>query len=135
MDEMSRIQETATSLDQEEAEWYSSLLMASRMVKNGDFSFDWTTVWNKIDHQRIYMSMFLRHIPNTQPENIIDLSSREMQEFHGQMNLLKTEVERGKKNSYTDVILVTNRKRMEKVHAIRSEERRVGKQGRGGRRW
>jgi len=118
MDEMSRIQETATSLDQEEAEWYSSLLMASRMVKNGDFSFDWTTVWNKIDHQRVYMSMFLRHIPNTQPENIIDLSSREMQEFHGQMNLLKTEVERWKKNSYTVVILVPNRERMEKVHAI-----------------
>ena len=118
MDEMSRIQDTATSLDHEEAEWYSSLLMTNRMVKGGSFSFDWTTVWDKIDHQRLYMSIFLRHIPNTQPENIIDLSSREMQEFHGQMNLLKTEVDRWSKNNYTVVILVPNQKRMEKVHDI-----------------
>src|SRR5690625_6819622 len=62
MDEMSRIQDTATSLDHEEAEWYSSLLMTNRMVKGGSFSFDWTTVWDKIDHQRLYMSIFLRHI-------------------------------------------------------------------------
>src|SRR5690625_6710910 len=103
MDEMSRIQDTATSLDHEEAEWYSSLLMTNRMVKGGSFSFDWTTVWDKIDHQRLYMSIFLRHIPNTQPENIIDLSSRDMQEYHEQVISLKMEVVRGSKNHYKDM--------------------------------
>src|SRR5690606_15113681 len=41
LDEMSRIQETATNLDHEEAEWYSSLLEASKMVVGSKFSFDW----------------------------------------------------------------------------------------------
>src|SRR5690625_5924782 len=92
MDEMSRIQDTATSLDHEEAEWYSSLLMTNRMVKGGSFSFDWTTVWDKIDHQRLYMSIFLRHILNTQPDNTIDLSSREIEEFDEKIKLLKKKV-------------------------------------------
>src|SRR5699024_4926785 len=74
-EEMGRIQETATNLDTEEAEWYSSLLESNRMVKDTHFSFDWQTVMEKMKQQRIYMSVFLRHIPNTQPENIINLTS------------------------------------------------------------
>ncbi|MFP3489555.1 hypothetical protein R0K20_18340, partial [Staphylococcus sp. SIMBA_130] len=44
LDEMSRIQETATHLDMEEAEWYSSLLESGQMVRNSRFSLDWDTV-------------------------------------------------------------------------------------------
>src|SRR5699024_7679857 len=118
MDEMSRIQETATNLDKEEAEWYSSLLASNQMVKDSTFSFDWLTVWGKINHPRIYMSVFLRHIPNTQPENIINFSSRAMQEFHGQMNLFKNELTRWEKGDYSVVVLAPNAKRAEKIHSI-----------------
>ena len=116
--EMGRIQETATNLDTEEAEWYSSLLEANRMVKDSRFSFDWQIVLEKMKQQRIYMSVFLRHIPNTQPENIINLSSRAMQEFHGQMHLFKSELQRWEKSASSVLILVPNEQRREKVHAI-----------------
>jgi len=118
MDEMSRIQETATSLDEEEAEWYSSLLSTHDMIRDSQFSFDWTAIWQSIDIQRLYMSVFMRHIPNTQPENIVNISSREMQEFHGQMNLFKNELNRWEKNDFSVVILAPNEKRSEKIHAI-----------------
>jgi transcription-repair coupling factor (superfamily II helicase) len=118
LEEMGRIQETATSLDQEEGEWYSSLLEANRMVKGSRFSFDWDTVLEKMTQQRIYLSVFLRHIPNTQPENIINLSSRPMQEFHGQMNLFQGELQRWEKADVSIVILTPNKKRAEKVHSI-----------------
>lgn len=121
LDEMSRIQDAAASLDQEEAEWYSSLLEANQMVRDSKFSYDWHTVWEKMDHQRLYMSVFLRHIPNTQPQNIVNLSSRDMQEFHGQMNLLKTELSRWEKGDYSVVILAHNQKRAEKVQSIFSD--------------
>src|SRR5699024_1699162 len=62
LDEMSRIQETATNLDLEESEWYSSLLESNQMVKDSQFSFDWPAIWSSLDHQRIYLSVFLRHI-------------------------------------------------------------------------
>ena len=118
MDEMSRIQETATNLDAEEAEWYSGLLEANKMVQKSKFSFDWHDVWQNMDQPRLYMSVFMRHIPNTQPQNIINLSSRTMQEFHGQMHLFKNELKRWKKSESSVVILVPNKKRMEKVHTI-----------------
>ncbi|MFC3040979.1 transcription-repair coupling factor [Virgibacillus xinjiangensis] len=117
-DEMSRIQETAANLDTEEAEWYSSLLEANKMVRNSTFSFDWQKVWGSITHQRLYMSVFLRHIPNTQPQNIIDLSTRAMQEFHGQMNLLKSELDRWEKADASVVVLAPNERRAEKIHSI-----------------
>src|SRR5699024_1092481 len=67
---------------------------------------------------RLYMSVFLRHIPNTQPENIINFSSRTMQEFHGQMNLFKNELQRWDKGDYSVVVLAPNEKRAEKIHSI-----------------
>src|SRR5690625_2789206 len=118
MDEMSRIQETATNLDTEEAEWYSSMLASNQMVKDSSFSFDWHTIWEKMQQPRLYMSVFLRHIPNTQPENIINFSSRTMQEFHGQMNLFKNELQRWDKGDYSVVVLAPNEKRAEKIHSI-----------------
>lgn len=121
LEEMGRVQETATSLDTEEAEWYSSLLEANKMVAGSRFSFDWYTILEKMVQQRIYMSVFLRHIPNTQPENIINLSSRAMQEFHGQMHLFKNELQRWEKGGFSVLILAPSAKRADKIHSILSD--------------
>ncbi|MFC4558558.1 transcription-repair coupling factor [Virgibacillus kekensis] len=118
MDEMSRIMETATNLDTEEGEWYSSLLEANKMVRDSRFSLDWHTVWENMEQPRLYMSVFLRHIPNTQPQNIINLSSRAMQEFHGQMHLFKNELKRWEKGDFSVVVLAPDSKRAEKIHSI-----------------
>lgn len=117
-DEMSRIQETATHLDQEEAEWYESLLLTNQMLGDSTFSFTWDDVWSRVTMQRLYLSVFLRHVPNTQPENIVNISSRPMQDFHGQMNLFQTEVERWLKSEYSIIVVSPTAKRAEKVHSI-----------------
>ncbi|MEN1966458.1 transcription-repair coupling factor [Lentibacillus sp. N15] len=119
LDELSRVQETATHLDTEEAEWYSSMLASNQIVRHNRLSLDWHDIVNMVQQQqRIYMSVFLRHIPNTQPENIINLSTRAMQEFHGQMHLFKNELKRWEKGEYSVVILAENDERAEKVHSI-----------------
>ncbi len=118
LDEMSRVQETAVNLDTEEAEWYSSLLESGKMVQNSRFSYDWQTVMDNMSQQRLYMSVFLRHIPNTNPQNIVNLSSRVMQEFHGQMHLFKNELVRWEKGEFSVVILAPDEQRAEKIHSI-----------------
>ena len=118
LDEMSRIEETAENLDKEEAEWYSNLLETNQMVSNSRFSFEWQTIIEKMNQIKLYLSVFLRHIPNTQPQNIVNLSSRQMQEFHGQMNLLKNEMNRWEKSESSVVILAPNPQRAEKLHSI-----------------
>ncbi|WP_226585915.1 transcription-repair coupling factor [Halobacillus litoralis] len=118
LDEMSRIQETANRLDQEEAEWHQSMLEANQTVRELNISFDWQDAWAKIEHPRLYMSVFMRHIPNTQPQNILNISSRQMQQFHGQMNLLKNEMDRWQKQDYSVVILAPDEKRQERIQNV-----------------
>lgn len=117
-DEMSRIQETAQTLDKEETELVESLLEQFKILPNMNLSFDWVTLREKMTQQRIYMSVFLRHIPNTQPENIVNVSSRAMQEFHGQMPLFKNELSRWEKSDVSVIILAMNEKRAEKVQSV-----------------
>ncbi|MBO1004453.1 transcription-repair coupling factor [Pseudogracilibacillus auburnensis] len=117
-DEMSRIQESAQTLDIEEAELYKTLLHQQEIVPNSTFSFDWITLREKMAIQKLYMSVFLRHIPNTQPENIVNLASRTMQEFHGQMPLFKNELGRWEKTGFSVIILAVNENRAEKVQSI-----------------
>ncbi|WP_066185682.1 transcription-repair coupling factor [Gracilibacillus timonensis] len=118
LDEMSRIQETAAHLDAEEQEWFKDHLQRAKVVHDVNLSFDWHAVWQSMKQTRIYMSVFLRHIPNTAPANIVSISCRAMQQFHGQMNLLQNEMERWHKANYSVIILAPDPKRMEKVQSV-----------------
>ncbi|MFC7061767.1 transcription-repair coupling factor [Halobacillus seohaensis] len=118
LDEMSRIQETAVRLDQEEAEWYNSLLEVNQMVRDLRISFDWHDTWANMKQTKLYLSVFMRHIPNTQPQNVVNISSRQMQQFHGQMNLLKNEMDRWLKQGYSVVILAPDDSRADKIHSV-----------------
>lgn len=118
LDEMSRIQETAGHLDAEEQEWFKDSLQRAQIVRDTKIAFSWEEIWNEINHQKLYLSIFLRHIPNTNPANIVNLSCRAMQQFHGQMNLLQNEMERWQKSDFSVVIVAPNQKRMEKVQSV-----------------
>lgn len=118
LDEMSRIQETANRLDQEEAEWHQSLLEANQTVRKLNLSFDWHDTWEKMNRPKLYMSVFMRHIPNTQPQNIVNISSRQMQQFHGQMNLLKNEMDRWEKQEFSVLILAPDQERAERIQSV-----------------
>ncbi|MDL4840475.1 transcription-repair coupling factor [Aquibacillus rhizosphaerae] len=118
LDEMSRIQETAGRLDEEEADWHSSVLSSNQMVRNIAISYDWHDVWARMKQTRLYLSVFLRHIPNTNPQNIVNLSCRSMQQFHGQMHLLQNEVARWIKGDYSVIVFAPNKKRAMKIQSV-----------------
>ncbi|TFB21143.1 transcription-repair coupling factor [Filobacillus milosensis] len=117
-DEMSRVSETAEQLDREEANWYTDMLETQSLVNGLTLTFDWATVMQKTNYQKVYFSLFLRHIPNTKPENIINLSSRQMQTFHGQMPMLKSEIERWTNASFSVVILASSEERMDRIVSV-----------------
>ncbi|CQR47480.1 Transcription-repair-coupling factor [Paraliobacillus sp. PM-2] len=118
LDEMSRIQEAALHLDQSDAEWHQTLLEDHKMVREASSAFDWHDVWDRMKYPKIYLSVFLRHIPNTTPQNIVNLSCRAMQQFHGQMHVLQNEIGRWKKSDYSIIVMTPNAERAEKVQSI-----------------
>ncbi|MCZ0755786.1 transcription-repair coupling factor [Anoxybacillus sp. J5B_2022] len=118
LDEVSRLYETSENLDKEEAEWYTSLLSAGKIIHDIPISHSFSDLLQTCKKPRVYLSLFLRHVPHTHPQNIVNVSCKQMQNFHGQMELLKTELERWKKAKYAVVFLAPNTERLKKLQAV-----------------
>ncbi|MBN8194336.1 transcription-repair coupling factor [Bacillus sp. NTK074B] len=117
-DEFSRVQEMSESLEKEEAEWYTSLLQEGQIIHGVPVSHAFSTLINKTKLPKVYFSLFLRHIANTSPQNIFNVSTKPMQNFHGQMNVLKAELDRWKKGNYTVVLLGPDQERVKKLQRV-----------------
>ncbi|WJQ07221.1 transcription-repair coupling factor [Geobacillus stearothermophilus] len=118
MDEMSRLQETAERLDREEADWYTSLLDSGKIIHDVPISHSFSELLQKHRFQRVYLSLFLRHAPYTHPQNVVNITCKQMQNFHGQMALLQSEVERWKKANYAVVFLAPDAERAKRLQSV-----------------
>lgn len=115
-DEMTRVRETVDHLQKEEAEWLTDKVEKGEFVRGVELSGGIEKP--SLSRQVLYLSLFLRHVPHTNPENILNLSCRAMQNFHGQMNLLKSELERWKKNKFTVVFTAVNEERANRLQSV-----------------
>ncbi|WP_040206558.1 transcription-repair coupling factor [Neobacillus jeddahensis] len=118
IDEISRVQEMNDSLVKEEAEWYTGLLAEGQIVHDLHISHDLHALLQKKEFPLLYMSLFLRHVANTNPQNIINIACKQMQNFHGQMHLLKAEIDRWKKGNYAVLFLGADEERVKKLERV-----------------
>ncbi|ANC75391.1 transcription-repair coupling factor [Fictibacillus phosphorivorans] len=119
MDEIGRIQETSQQLDKEEAEWQTALLEHGELVQDLTISPDTNgLLGDKKAFPIIYLSLFLRHVPHTQPQNILNVECKSMQNFHGQMNVLKGEMDRWKKLGFAIVFVAMNKERANRLESV-----------------
>jgi transcription-repair coupling factor (superfamily II helicase) len=119
MDEIGRIQETSQQLDKEEAEWQTALLEHGELVRGLTISPDTNAILgDKKSFPIIYLSLFLRHVPHTQPQNILNVECKSMQNFHGQMNVLKGEMDRWKKLGFAIVFVALNKERANRLERV-----------------
>ncbi|WP_010285394.1 transcription-repair coupling factor [Bacillus timonensis] len=121
LDEISRVQEMAESLDKEEAEWVTSLLSQGEIIHNITLSHQFAKLLQRTRYPLIYLSLFLRHVPHTSPQNILNMSCKQMQNFHGQMHVLKAELERWQKGNYSVIFLGSNEERVKKLEQVLSD--------------
>lgn len=116
-DEINRVQETTESLDKEEAEWITDLLDKGEIVHGAYLSKEWEDI-HPYPFQSLYLSLFLRHHAHLQPENVINVTCRSMQDFHGQINVLKNECARWKKGQYAVLFLAENEERAARMERV-----------------
>jgi transcription-repair coupling factor (superfamily II helicase) len=114
-DEVARVVDTSLKLEREEAEFISSLLEYGKAVHNLEFSIKTSDIIAKKINPKIYMSTFLSHVAHTSPQNIVNITSRTMQDFHGQLHLLKNELNRWKKSKYSVFVLANSEERKDKI--------------------
>jgi len=118
IDEPIRLIETAKQLERDEAEWVTGLLQEGKCLSSLIMSKSYDTLLHRKPFPTLYLSLFLRQVPLTQPQNIINFISRSMQNFHGQMNLLKSETDRWKKTGCKVLLLLQGEERIERVRRI-----------------
>lgn len=118
MDEPNRLSETAKQLERDEAEWNTHLLQQGKTLPGFVLAIPAEQALYPRKFQTVYFSLFVRQIPHTQPQNIVNFVCRSMQNFHGQMNVLKAEMERWRKNGARILMLAGNPERAERLRRV-----------------
>ncbi|WNR44770.1 transcription-repair coupling factor [Paenibacillus roseipurpureus] len=121
IDEPARLLETAKQLERDEAEWMMHALTEGKSLPAFVLSKTYETLLHRRPFPTLYMSLFLRQVAGIQPQNIVNFVCRVMQNFHGQMNLLKAEMERWKKNGSKVILLANGEERAERVRRVLSD--------------
>ncbi|MCQ6563725.1 transcription-repair coupling factor [Paenibacillus mendelii] len=117
-DEPTRLIETGRQLERDEAEWATHLLQNGKSLPGFSLARPSEDVLYHRPYPTLFLSLFLRQIPHTQPQNILNVVSRAMQNFHGQMNVLKAEMERWKKAGAQVLMLAGNAERMDRMRRV-----------------
>ncbi|MEK4023081.1 transcription-repair coupling factor [Sporosarcina sp. FSL W7-1283] len=120
-DELGRIQESVATLEAEEQEFQLAMLEDGKMLHDTKLSWKYDYVLGKIQQLRLYLSLFTRVVPGFTIKKSIAISCKPMQQFHGQMPLLKNEIERWKQGNYNVFLLAASTERMNVIQGILQE--------------
>jgi len=118
LEEPTRLIETAKQLERDEAEWAMHLLQNGKSLPGFILARSSEELLYSRPFPTVFLSLFLRQIPHTQPQNIVNVTSRSMQSFHGQMNVLKAEMERWRKMGANIMMLAGNAERTERIRRV-----------------
>ncbi|MFC4811900.1 transcription-repair coupling factor [Paenibacillus sp. GCM10023250] len=117
-DEPTRLIETGRQLERDEAEWSTHLMTNGKALPALALARPSDDVLFHRPFPTLFLSLFLRQIPHTQPQNILNVVSRAMQNFHGQMNVLKAEMDRWRKAGATVMMLAGSAERMDRMRRV-----------------
>ncbi|MFD2115471.1 transcription-repair coupling factor [Paenibacillus yanchengensis] len=117
-EEPTRLLETSKQFERDEAEWATHLLATGKSLPQFALARNTDQVFYQRPFQTVFLSLFLRQVAHIQPQNILNMTSRTMQSFHGQMNVLKAEMERWNKVGNTIIMLASNQERMERIRRV-----------------
>lgn len=118
MDEPNRLNETARQLERDESEYSMHLLQQGKSLPGFVLGLEAEQALHPKAFQTIYLNLFVRQIPHTQPQNIVNITCRAMQNFHGQMNVLKAEMDRWRKSGAHIVMLAGGAERAERMRRV-----------------
>ncbi|MGZ4133934.1 MAG: transcription-repair coupling factor [Tumebacillaceae bacterium] len=123
IDEPGRLRETIKALEKEESEWLTTSLEYGETLPGLLSERNRSELFSDREYQKVMFSLFTRAIPGISPQAIINVQSRSMQNFHGQMNVLKQELERWAKQNFQVVFLAANEERAERMQRVLEDYR------------
>ena len=121
LDDLSRIYEMEKQLEQDCAEWQTAKLEEHQLLHPVILLQDVRTVMKKTDLNRTYLSVFQKGMGRLTFDRIMNVEYRSMQQFYGQLSLLKAELERFIYQKQTVILLVSDHERERKLQQMLAE--------------
>jgi transcription-repair coupling factor (superfamily II helicase) len=118
IDEPSRIVEASSQLEKDEAEWKTALIQEGEFLPDIELSHRLEDIFSSKKWPILHTSLFLRQVPKTSPQNVVNFTCKSMQNFHGQMNVLKTEMERWRKANATVIFCAGDEERARRLERV-----------------
>lgn len=100
-DELGRIQEVMDAWEREETEWFLSLIEEGKMLHDVKPSFKFKELLSMIRQKQIFLALFTRTFAGIRFSKTTNFSCKPMQQFHGQIALLQSELERWAHEKFT----------------------------------
>lgn len=120
-DELGRVQEVMEAWENEEQEWFLSLIEAGKMVHAVKPSFNLKEIMGNLAQQTLYFALFARSFAGLRFEKTEAFSCKPMQHFHGQMAMLQNEMERWLNSAFTVLFMTDDAERLPVIQTMFDE--------------
>lgn len=117
VDDYPRVRESNKQLELDEANWAVDKLKDHQIFADQQFGLPFATVLKKDKHAELFFALFQKGMGNMRFSQLVEIQTRSMQQFFGQMPLLKQEIERWQSLKQTVVLLINDEERLNKVSA------------------
>lgn len=117
-DEYGKIQDNDQELVESEFNWKESILSQQEVFSDQTFTLDFNELFKQIKQPVLLFSLFKKSLGRIKLNSVIDIVAKPMQQFFGQMPLLKTEINRYQQEKRTVLITVSDQERLNKVKQI-----------------
>jgi transcription-repair coupling factor (superfamily II helicase) len=123
LDEPTRLQERQLGLEREFTEWLSAAILRAEVLSGMMNPIDYTKFWQHKHWHAVHFSVFARPSGAHRFIGIHNIPAKTMQNFHGQMNVLKAEIARFQKGGLQVLLLAATKERAERLERVLADYR------------
>ncbi|MCD5256962.1 transcription-repair coupling factor [Pediococcus pentosaceus] len=118
LDDYPRILDAETDIENNEASWIVDQLKNNVLLDNESFGVDIRTLIKKKSVPQLFLSMFQKGMGRLKFDQLTEITTRAVQDFFGQMPVLKGEVERWLARKQTVLIFSNSKERQGKITEV-----------------
>lgn len=123
LDEPSRLLERRKGLEKEFQEWVAGGLIRGELISGTVDIPNYNLIWDHPGMAGVEFSVFTRSSGGRRYHSVVNVVAKSMQQFHGQMNVLKTELHRWEKSGTHVVLLAATDERADRMERVLSDYR------------
>lgn len=115
VDDLTRIREANKRLAADENAWVNERIQYHHRISNGELGQNVADLLDTDTHPQILLALFKKGLGRRKLSQIVELTSRSMQHFFSQLEMLKNELHRYLDQGFTVVILANSDERRQQI--------------------